>query len=96
MAVDFLKTENQLSVNLPILPKTNATKPIHKMKHFACSKIFYYRLNSKLSPIVTNKPFAVFHQNIRGLRNKTNELLDSVLPQLPHVVCLTEQHSKNQ
>ena len=96
MAVDFLKTENQLPVNLPILPQTNATKSIYKKKQFVCGKIPYSRLNSKLSPIVTNKPFTAFHQNIRGLRNKTNELLDSVLPHLPHVVCLTEQHSKNQ
>ena len=85
MAVGFLKTENQLPVNLPILPKTNATKPVHKKKQFAFSKIFYSQLNSKLSPIVTNKAFTVFHQNIRGLRNKTNELLDSVLPQLPKI-----------
>jgi exonuclease III len=96
MAVESSKTENQLPVNLPILPRTNTTKMGHKKKQTACSKISYSRLNSVSSPIVTNKPFTVFHQNIRGLRNKINELLDSVLPQLPHVVCLTEHHSKEQ
>jgi hypothetical protein len=32
MAVESSKTENQLPVNLPILPKTNATKTVHKKK----------------------------------------------------------------
>jgi len=38
----------------------------------------------------------VFHQNIRGLGDKTSELLGSVLPMLPHVLCLTEHHLKEQ
>jgi hypothetical protein len=46
--------------------------------------------------IMLYKPLTVFHQNIRGLRNKTNELLDSVLPKLPHVMCVTEHHSEEQ
>ena len=33
---------------------------------------------------------------MRGLRNKNNELLGSVLPELPHVVCLTEHNLKEQ
>lgn len=34
----------------------------------------------------------IFHQNIRGLRNKTDELSSSLHPYWPHVVCLTEHH----
>jgi exonuclease III len=44
----------------------------------------------------TNKNFTVFHQNIRGLRDKTSELIGSILPNLPHVVCLTEHHLREK
>ena len=38
----------------------------------------------------------IFHQNIRSLRNKTQELLSHMYPDLPHVMCLTEHHLKSQ
>ena len=41
-----------------------------------------------------NSPFLVYHQNIRGLYNKSTELLGSITPNLPHVLCLTEHHCK--
>jgi hypothetical protein len=47
-------------------------------------------------PIATNKHLTVFHQNIRGLSSKTNELLETILPNLPHVICLTEHHLRKQ
>jgi len=72
MAVESLNLDNQLPVNFPILPRTNATKMVHEKKRTDCSKNFHSWLNSLSSPIVTNKPFTVFHQNIRGLRNKIN------------------------
>ena len=96
MVVESPKTENQLLINSPTFPKTNTTKTVQKKKQTTYSKTFHSWLNSVSAPIVTKKPFSVFHQNIRGLRNKINELLDSVLPQLPHVLCLTEHHAKDQ
>ena len=36
--------------------------------------------------------FIVYHQNIRGLKNKINELLISLSEEMPRVLCLTEQH----
>ena len=51
----------------------------------------------QISPLITtNEYFTVFHQNIRGLRDKTSELLGSILPKLPHVVYLTEHHLREQ
>jgi hypothetical protein len=41
-----------------------------------------------------NLPFLVYHRNIRGLNNKTNELLDSIAPSLPQVIYITEHHCK--
>jgi len=34
----------------------------------------------------------IYHQNICGLGSKTNDLLTSLYPSLPHIVCLTEHH----
>ena len=69
---------------------------VHKKKQICFNKNSQSRINFVSSPIATNKSFTVFHQNIRGLSNKNNELLGSVLPKLPHVVCLTEHHLKEQ
>jgi len=43
-----------------------------------------------------NNCFTVIHQNIRGARNKTSELIGSMLPILPQVVCLIEHYLKDQ
>ena len=37
----------------------------------------------------------VFHQNIRGLKSKADELSTSLLPNYPHIICLTEHHLKD-
>jgi hypothetical protein len=36
----------------------------------------------------------VYHQNIRGLAGKTQQLLCSLLFNPPHIICLTEHHLK--
>jgi exonuclease III len=38
----------------------------------------------------------IFHQNIRGISHKTDELIISLLPDTPHVLCLTEHHLQNE
>jgi hypothetical protein len=39
-----------------------------------------------------NKFFKLFHQNIRGLRSKTSEILCHLYPDLPHLLCFSERH----
>jgi hypothetical protein len=39
-----------------------------------------------------NKPFNVFHQIIRGLRGKINELLSHLNPPFLQIFCFTEHH----
>ena len=39
-----------------------------------------------------NQTINIFHQNIRSLRNKTNELLCCIQDDPPHILCLTEHH----
>jgi len=36
----------------------------------------------------------VFHQNICGLRGKTDELISSMSPDFPHILCFSEHHLK--
>ena len=38
--------------------------------------------------------FKIFHQNVRSLRGKHQELLSHLFLNLPHVLCLTEHHLK--
>jgi hypothetical protein len=92
MAAGSLNADNQFPANSSSLPRTKTIKVVHKKKQICCSKNSQSQINSVSSPIVTNKSFTVFHQNIRGLRNKNNKLLGSVLPKLPHVVCLRVHH----
>jgi hypothetical protein len=40
----------------------------------------------------TYNSFKVCHQNIRGLFGKMEQLLNSLLYDLPHIICLTEHH----
>ena len=37
-------------------------------------------------------PLSIYHQNIRGLRGKVNELISQLYPSLPHILCLSEHH----
>jgi hypothetical protein len=39
--------------------------------------------------------FKIFHQNIRGLKSKVDELSNSLSSDYPHVMCLTEHHLKD-
>jgi hypothetical protein len=38
---------------------------------------------------------SIFHQNIRGIKGKTDELIGSVSPNSPHILCFSEHHLKN-
>jgi hypothetical protein len=37
----------------------------------------------------------IYHQNIRGIINKTDELLLSFTSEIPHIICLSEHHLKD-
>jgi len=43
-----------------------------------------------------NTPLNVIHQNIRGLRNKSSELIISTLPDISQIICITEHHLNEQ
>jgi hypothetical protein len=39
--------------------------------------------------------FKIFHQSIRGLKSKVDELSNSLSPDYPQIMCLTEHHLKD-
>jgi hypothetical protein len=39
--------------------------------------------------------FKVYHQNSRGLKYKIDELLSTLCPDFPHVLCLLEHHTNS-
>jgi len=42
----------------------------------------------------TNNTVTILHQNICGLRRKTDELISSISPNFPQVLCFSEHHLK--
>jgi hypothetical protein len=39
-----------------------------------------------------NKSLSIFHQNICGLKGKINEIISTLHPRSPHLLCLSEHH----
>ena len=46
-------------------------------------------------PMNSKNLFKIFHQNIRGLKSKVDDISNSLRPDYPHILCLTEHHLKN-
>ena len=44
---------------------------------------------------VDNNSLAIYHQNICGLKGKTDELISSTYPNLPQILCFSEHHLKH-
>ena len=41
-----------------------------------------------------NEDFMIYHQNICGLTNKTNEIVTSLYLKFPQIICFVEHHLK--
>ena len=44
--------------------------------------------------VMNQNNFIIYHQNIRGINNKTDELILAFTSELPHGICLSEHHLK--
>jgi len=42
----------------------------------------------------TSNSLSIFHQNICGIKGKTDELIGSISPNFPHILCFSEHHLK--
>ena len=60
------------------------------MMYIPCTEIKKLNKNGH-----NNNLLKVYHQNVRGLKGKINELLFSFLTQSPHIICLIEHHLKD-
>jgi hypothetical protein len=63
---------------------------VYKNHNHSLSKSSY-----KHCTILVNK-FTILHQNIHGISNKIHEFLNSVSPNAPRVICLTEHHLRTE
>jgi len=52
----------------------------------------WYKHTKKLTN--SKNLFKIFHKNIRGLKSTVDELSNSLLPDYPNIMCLTEHHLK--
>lgn len=39
-----------------------------------------------------NQSLTIFHQNIHGMKGKIDDLMLSITAEIPHVICLSEHH----
>jgi exonuclease III len=74
--------------NLPKLICGN----IHSEKNFSSSNGKTKIQNKPFYQSKGSVPLTVYHQNVRGLGGKVNELLSQSYPTYPHVLCLSEHH----
>jgi hypothetical protein len=44
------------------------------------------------SSSISKSVLHIYHQNIQGIKWKSDEILDFFYPVFPHVVCITEHH----
>ena len=51
-----------------------------------------YNIIKDSNQVPRNKSPKIFHQNIRGLGNKANELYCHLHHDLPHILCLSQHH----
>jgi hypothetical protein len=75
--------------NRPKKPLNAKNKDFLWQKNKCCKIVF---LKNETDRKDVNKLFNVFHQDIRGLRGKINELLSHLNPSFPQIFCFTEHH----
>ena len=51
-------------------------------------------LKSNNFNVMNQNNFIIYHQNIRGINNKTDEIILAFTSELRHVICLSEHHLK--
>jgi hypothetical protein len=80
-------------------PSINITEQVYKSQLLTnlntnnIFRILRHDVTNKNDDI--NNLFKIYHQNTRGLKGKTNEIMLSLITEAPHLICLTEHHLKN-
>jgi lysophospholipase L1-like esterase len=84
---------------------------VGSLSNVTCDNVRRTSSRNKKTPIIRNDDFfmggpnlcnvknmvklTIMHQNIRGLRNKINELIISTSEMQPHLICFSEHHIKD-
>ena len=63
------------------------TKEINYLQMLSDGKVI-----KESSQVPQNETLKIFHQNFRGLGNKTNELHCHLHHDFPHILCISEHH----
>jgi len=82
--------------------KVNRGRPFNFQHNVEAAKLLNFKLdrnhdqvNSDSTKRSSQKDFLILHQNIRGLKGKTEEIMDNIATSQPHVLCFTEHHLKS-
>jgi hypothetical protein len=84
---------NTSNVNRYISCKT----PIcFKVNYDTLYKNHYHSLNNFSYDHCSANKFMILHQNIQGISNRIDEFLNSLSPNAPQIICLTEHHLRTE
>ena len=81
---------NNITDNLHESIPDDQHNPYYKIKSNLKDSHFKIRNNRSNKNVDVEGRLRVYHQNIRGLKDKVNELSLSFLDEAPHIICLTE------
>ena len=80
-------------------PKVNNSRSFYLPNHTETAKQLVFKpdgnrdqANSDSINGFSKKDLTIFHQNIRGLKGKTEEIMVNKATNPPHVLCFTEHH----
>ena len=73
----------------------NPSNWLYCENYFSYSNGLLIILRVKDNKTIGINSITIFHQNICGLRKKTDELKSSMYPNFPHILCFSEHHLKN-
>lgn len=85
-------TTNKLLESIP----NEQHNPYGKIKPNCKDSHFIRRNNRSNKNVDVEGRLKVYHQNIRGLRGKVNELLLALLKEAPHIICLNRTSSERR
>jgi hypothetical protein len=83
--------KNKAVINRLLLDETDAGKKLQVTKPAVpqtSSESTNMQGKAKSIPSTSRETLRILHQNIQGLRWKSNEVIDSVYPNLYHILCL--------
>jgi hypothetical protein len=80
-------------------PKVIRSRPFSSQHYIEAAKHLDFKpdrnhnqANSDSTRGPLQKDLLIFHQNIRGLKGKTEEIMNNIATNPPHVLCFTEHH----